>query len=162
MWFCNQYMKVNNNQEWVDCVNICFILVVIDMLELCHFSNTFSCWLLMHSIISIYTILSNFTIPKLKDETTFINCIIFYSSAAFFLFVSSAFKSEVCGRFPCLAPVEKRIGHTVINWTGIWLEITVLKNMAAKDREPVQLWSNQPPTFLWDWQKFAFCQSYVW
>ena len=19
-----------------------------------------------------------------------------------------------------------------------------------------------PPTFLWDWQKFAFCQSYVW
>ena len=82
MWFCNQYMKVNNNQEWVDCVNICFILVVIDMLELCHFSNTFSCWLLMHSIISIYTILNNFTIPKLKDETTFINSHInfFYES----------------------------------------------------------------------------------
>lgn len=46
MWFCNQYMKVNNNQEWDDCVNICFIPVVIDVFELCHFSNTFSCWLL--------------------------------------------------------------------------------------------------------------------
>ena len=36
----------------------------------------------MHSIISIYTILNNFTIPKLKDETTFINSHInfFYES----------------------------------------------------------------------------------
>jgi hypothetical protein len=47
-------------------------------------------------------------------KTSFI-CKIFYSSAAFVLFVSSPFKSGACGLFPGHAPVEKRIDHAAIN-----------------------------------------------
>jgi hypothetical protein len=53
--------------------------------------------------------------PENKRLKTSFICIIFYSSAAFVLFVSSPFKLGACGRFPGLAPVEKRIGHAAIN-----------------------------------------------
>jgi hypothetical protein len=45
--------------------------------------------------------------PENKQLKTSFICIIFYSSAAIYLFVSSPFKSGECGRFPGLAPVEK-------------------------------------------------------
>jgi hypothetical protein len=53
--------------------------------------------------------------PENKQLKTSFICIIFYSSAAFFLFVSSPFKSGAYSHFPGLAPVEKQIGHAAIN-----------------------------------------------
>ena len=55
--------------------------------------------------------------PENKQLKTSFICIIFYSSAAIYLFESSPFKSGACGRFPGLAPVEKWISHVAINWT---------------------------------------------